>query len=356
MVVGEDAEVAGDGPDDGAGFDGDLGVALAGEFYDEDVFVVGGFAQDGEFDFDGGAGAMDPFHAGLGAVALRWGFEGDIDFVGAGVGGDFAGGGGIGEGGEGGAIGEVGLAVVDAAVENVDVAEEGEDEGVGGFVVDFFRGTDLFHTAAVHDEDAVGDFEGFFLIVGDKEAGDVDFIMEFAEPAAEFFADLGIEGTEGFIEEEDFGAGGQGAGEGDALALAAGELGGVAFFHAAELDEVEEFIDAVGDFPGGVFADAEAEGDVFEDGHVLEEGVMLEDEADVAVAGGAFGGVFAFENDGTLVGGFEAGDDAEEGGFAGAGGTEEGDEFAGGGFDGDVIEGFEGAEGFGDVLDEDAHR
>ena len=38
----------------------------------------------------------------------------------------------------------------------------------------------------------------------------------------------GVEGAEGLVEEDDGRIGGEGAGEGDALSLAAGELGGVA--------------------------------------------------------------------------------------------------------------------------------
>ena len=45
-------------------------------------------------------------------------------------------------------------------------------------MVDFLGCADLFDAAAAHDDDAVGEFEGFFLIVGDEDAGDVDFIVQ----------------------------------------------------------------------------------------------------------------------------------------------------------------------------------
>ena len=82
---------------------------------------------------------------------------------------------------------------------------------------------------------------------------------------------------------------------------------------------------------------------------------MLEDEADVPLADRARGRILTFEEDFAGVGGLQAGDDAEEGGLAGAGRAQEGDEFAGRGFDGNVVQGLEGAETFGDILDPDAH-
>jgi hypothetical protein len=39
-----------------------------------------------------------------------------------------------------------------------------------------------------------------------------------------FPAEAEVESAEGFVEEDDFGVGGEGAGEGDALLLTAGEL------------------------------------------------------------------------------------------------------------------------------------
>ena len=158
--------------------------------------------------------------------------------------------------------------------------------------------------------------------MGDEDSGEVDVFLEVEQPAAEFLADLGIERAERLVEEEDLGLGGEGAGEGDALALAAGELVGVALAEAGEADGFEELVDAVGDFLFGraIFAaDFEAEGNVFKDVEVAEEGVVLEDETDAALTGGGIGDVLAVEVDAAIavgVGVFKAGDDAEEGGFA----------------------------------------
>ena len=79
----------------------------------------------------------------------------------------------------------------DSAVE----VEKFLDEGIGGKVADFVRGTDLLDFALVDKDDAIGNFEGFVLIVGDEEAGQMGGVVKPAQPVAQFFSDFGIERT-----------------------------------------------------------------------------------------------------------------------------------------------------------------
>jgi hypothetical protein len=57
---------------------------------------------------------------------------------------------------------------------------------------------------------------------------------------------------------------------------------------------------------------------------VFEQGVVLEDKADVALLDTLVGGIFAREENSAAVGGFEASDRSQQGRFTGARGTEEG--------------------------------
>jgi hypothetical protein len=318
---------------------------VAAEF---DIEPFAGVVDD-DLDAGPGAGGKDVMDDDLDAVGD--GVAAEVNILGADV-SDVA----------GGLAGLVGGVVEGGEFEAVDVAEELEDEGGGGFVVNLLGRADLLDAGVVHDNDLVGELEGLLLVVGDKDGGEVDVFLEIEEPAAEFLADFGVEGAKRFVEEEDFGLGGEGAGEGDALALAAGELVGEAVAEAGEADHFEEFVDAVGDFLFGraVFAaDFEAEGDVFKDVEVTEEGVVLEDEADAALAGRGVGDVLAVEVDAAAavgIGVFEAGHDAQEGGFAATGGAEEGDEGAGGDLEFEVFEGDVAAEGLADVDGVDAHE
>jgi hypothetical protein len=76
---------------------------------------------------------------------------------------------------------------------------------------------------------------------------------------------------------------------------------------------------------------AQAEGDVLEHRHVPEQRVVLEDEADLALARPACRVTSSPWNStcASLVGEFQAGDDAQQRGLAGAGGPEQRDQFAG---------------------------
>ena len=52
----------------------------------------------------------------------------------------------------------------------------------------------------VDEHHAVGDFEGFVLVVCDENRGEACEVVEFAQPAAQVFPDLGVERAEGFVE------------------------------------------------------------------------------------------------------------------------------------------------------------
>ena len=52
----------------------------------------------------------------------------------------------------------------------------------------------------------VGNFQRFFLIVGDEDAGDVHFVVQLAQPAAQFLPDFGVQRAERFVEQQDLGS------------------------------------------------------------------------------------------------------------------------------------------------------
>ena len=59
----------------------------------------------------------------------------------------------------------------------------------------------LLHAASVHHDDPVRYLEGLVLIVGDEHAGQLDLIVELAEPGAQLLAHLGVERAERLVEE-----------------------------------------------------------------------------------------------------------------------------------------------------------
>ena len=91
-------------------------------------------------------------------------------------------------------------------------------------VVNLGRRADLLHPAFVHQHHAVSDFERFFLIVGHEDTGYVQFIMQTAQPAAQFLAHFRIQCTKRFVEQQHARLNSQRARERDALTLPAREL------------------------------------------------------------------------------------------------------------------------------------
>ena len=176
----------------------------------------------------------------------------------------------------------------------------------------------MLDPALIHHHDPIGHLHGLLLVVGHDHGGDVHFIVEIAQPGPQLLTDLGIEGAERFIQQQHARLHRKGPGQGNPLALAAGELGWEAAAVALQLDKIEQFIDAA--FNGVPFPapQLQAKGHVLAHGAVLKQGKVLEDKAHLPVLDGAFGGLFTGNPDAAAVASLQAGDQAQQGAFAGA--------------------------------------
>ena len=152
---------------------------------------------------------------------------------------------------------------------------------------------DLLDAALVQDGDAVGELQRLVLVVGDEDGGVAGRVVELAQPAAQLLAHLGVERAERLVEQQHPRLDRERAGQRDALALAAGELAGIAVLPGpSSWTRSSRSVDAAADLalrPGALAPrpHPQAEGDVVEHGHVAEQRVVLEDEADMALAHGA---------------------------------------------------------------------
>lgn len=213
----------------------------------------------------------------------------------------------------------------------------------------------------MHDGDAIAEVADERHGVGDEEVGEAVLALEVAEEVDDLGSDGDVEGADGFVEDQELGAEGEGSGDVDALALAsaelvrvAGEGGGV------EADGGEEFEEAGLHAFGGLFVvDAEGLGEDLADAHTRVEGGVgvLEDDLHLAAegadtAGGCGADVFAVEVDGAGGGLDEADEHAGYGAFAGAGFADEAEGFAAADGEGDVVDDAGGAAVAGVLLDE----
>ena len=184
----------------------------------------------------------------------------------------------------------------------------------------------LDNEAAFDDKNLIGAADGGEP-VGDDEGGAA--LHELVEAGLDHGLRFGVERAGGFVENEDARLGKKGAGDGEALALAAGELDaaladdGVVGFREA----LGELIDAGGAAGkekllfGGVGAGEE---DVLADGAVEEERV-LQDDAELRAEGVEVDvrKVDTVDEDAAAGGRVEGAEEADDGGLAGAGGADE---------------------------------
>ena len=214
------------------------------------------------------------------------------------------------------------------------------DEEAGGAVGEDF--------AFVNNVAAIDDLEGFAdLMVGDEDADTA--LLEGEDHLLDIGDGDGVNAGEGFVHEEEFRLGNEGAGDFEAAAFAAGERECFLFRDVREVEFLEVLLDA-----GAVVLFGEADGlndgeDVILDGEFAEDGRFLREVADAeagALVHAEFGGVVAVDED--FAGGRwdEADDHVERRGLAGSVGAEEADDFAGADGDVDAVDDVTFAVGF----------
>ena len=119
--------------------------------------------------------------------------------------------------------------------------------------------------------------------MGDQQGGDAQLAVQLVEPATQILPDLGVERSEGLVQEEHLRCRREGAGERHTLPLPARELFRVAIRERLQVHELEQLAHPRFAHRLVLLPDAEPEPDVVGDRHVPEQGVVLEHEADAAL-------------------------------------------------------------------------
>jgi hypothetical protein len=110
---------------------------------------------------------------------------------------------------------------------------------------------------------------------------------------------------------------------------------------AVETDDLQQLVDLALHLGLGPLADGQAEGDVVPHGHVLERGVVLEDEADAPALRRLSSDVDSGDGDGATVESLQPGDGSQQGRLTGPAGAEERREGARGDLEPDTVQGHE---------------
>jgi hypothetical protein len=169
-------------------------------------------------------------------------------------------------------------------------------ERVGRALVHLLGRARLPDAASVEHDHPIRQLQRLLLVMGDEHRGDVDLLVQLAQPAPQLLADLGIERAERLVEQKNTRLDGERPCERDALALAAGELCRLALAQRpAGLGSRSTARGSRPARPMPARAGAQAERHVLEHGHVPEQRVALEHEADIALADAAQQRVLAVE-------------------------------------------------------------
>ncbi len=110
---------------------------------------------------------------------------------------------------------------------------------VRGLVEHLVRRADLLDAALVHHHHAVGQFQGLVLVVGHEDAGQVDLVVQAAEPLPQLLPHLGVERAERLVQQQHLRLDGQRPGQRHALPLPAGKLVRIAVGHALQLHQLQ---------------------------------------------------------------------------------------------------------------------
>ena len=84
--------------------------------------------------------------------------------------------------------------------------------------------------------------QGLGLVMGDVDGGDADLALQALELDAHLLAQLGVEVGQGLVQEQQARGLDDGAGQGDALLLAARQAGGRARLEAGQVDGPQRLI------------------------------------------------------------------------------------------------------------------
>ncbi len=161
--------------------------------------------------------------------------------------------------------------------------DEAGDELVDGLVVERERRVDLLDLAVAQHHDAVAHRHGLHLVVRDVDHRGPEAGVELGDLRAHLHAELGVEVGERLVEEEHGRLAHDGAADGHALALPAGELLRLAVQHRLQPEDGGGLAHAPVDLGLRVLAHLEPEGEVLVDRHVRVERVALEHHRDVAL-------------------------------------------------------------------------
>ena len=195
-------------------------------------------------------------------------------------------------------------------------------------MIDRRRVGQLLDRAAAYHGDAIGHHQRLVLVVGDEDRSGRQLAQQALELDLHGFAQLAVERAERFVEQQELWTDRERARDRNALLLAAREHPHRALGEVPHVNEVEEAGHRRPDVLARGASRGKPEGDVFRDGEVGKERVVLKHHAHVAAVRRTRRDVLTVEPHRAGVGRKQARHDAQQRGLAATGRPEQRDELA----------------------------
>ena len=150
-------------------------------------------------------------------------------------------------------------------------------------MVEVQRLADLLHVTIAQHNNLVGHGHGFDLVVRYVDHGGLQLCVKLGQFLAHLHPQLGVEVGQRLVEQEDFRVADDGTADGDALALTARHVLGLAVEQLLDLQDPRGAHHALFDLGLGALGQPQAEGHVLEGRQVRVERVGLEHHGDAAL-------------------------------------------------------------------------
>ena len=171
------------------------------------------------------------------------------------------------------------------ALNEIRLSDEVGHKAVIGGIKEFARRAGLGDGCVAHHHNLVGNRERLFLIVGDVDHGQAEFLLYRADVFTNLPAQLGIEIRKRLVKEQYLRLEHQGTRHRHPLLLATRQLGRQAPVETLQAHQIQPLQRARTGFPLFETREGQAIHDVFQHAHMWKERVGLENHRHVAVGG-----------------------------------------------------------------------
>ena len=216
----------------------------------------------------------------------------------------------------------------DSSTQQVVVSDKAGHELPLRLFIERFGRRHLLDSAPLEDGHPIRHGHGLLLVVGDVDDGHSQLPLNASHLVLHLLPQAAVQGSQGFVHQHQGRLEHQRPGDGHPLLLPAGKLARPPAFQPFQAHQFQRAADAFPNLDRVHPPHFQGKGEVFPDGHVGKQGIVLEDDADVAFTRGEIVYGAPADADAARGGYLKAGQHHQAGGLSGAGRAEQRQELA----------------------------